>query len=194
MPSERKRTRAVLLDRDGVINYDSDEYIKSADEWLPIPGSPEAIARLNRSGYRVAVVTNQAGLARGLFTQHALDAIHERMAVILSTAGAHIDAIVYCPHAPDAQCQCRKPKPGLLQQIASMWDLDLRGVPFVGDSLADVMAATAVGARPVLVRTGKGNATISDARCPPGIAVFADLAAVVSALLEEDASERPSSS
>lgn len=172
----------VILDRDGVINHDSPNYIKSADEWRPIAGSLEAIARLKQAGWRVALATNQAGLARGLFTQAALDAIHARMLTAIRAAGGDIDALVYCPHGPDDHCDCRKPAPGLLREIGRRLQVDLEGVPFIGDTLKDIDAARAVGARPLLVRTGKGEATLAALGHAPDVAIFTDLAAAVSFL------------
>ena len=178
-----------MLDRDGVINFDSDDYIKSPDEWLPIPGSLDAIARLNRGGYLVAVATNQAAVGRGLMTLDVLDSIHRKMQDALRAAGAHIDVVVYCPHAPEAQCECRKPKAGLLRMIGERFGVDLRGAPFVGDSIADVHAAMVVGAKPILVLTGKGMTTLHDPSLPVDVAVFGNLADAVASLLE-----RPSKS
>jgi D-glycero-D-manno-heptose 1,7-bisphosphate phosphatase len=174
----------VILDRDGVINFDSDEYIKAPEEWRPIPGSLEAIARLNRAGYRVVVATNQSGVGRGLFTIETLNAIHERMRALLAEVGGSIDAIFFCPHRPQDNCQCRKPRPGLLLEIASRLRISLNGVPVVGDSWRDVEAALAVGARPILVRTGKGREALAERPAPPEVAVYDDLAAVVADLLD----------
>ncbi len=172
--------KLVILDRDGVINIESEAFIKSADEWEPIPGSLEAIATLNRAGYQVVVVTNQSGLARGLFNIEALHAIHEKMHNAVIHAGGHIDAVFYCPHGPDDQCSCRKPKPGLLLEIAQRLNISLKGVPFVGDSLRDLQAAVAAKAMPVLVRSGKGQATLdkglSDDVYGLDMSVYKDLA------------------
>ena len=181
--------RLVILDRDGVINEDSDAYIKSPEEWVPISGSLEAIARLNRADYRVVVATNQSGVARGLFTLDTLNRIHERMHRALAELGGHIDAIFFCPHAPDDHCACRKPKPGLLHEIEQRLGVSLHGVPAIGDSLRDLQAAHAVGALPLLVLTGKGLLTqrklVDTAADVP---VFENLAAAVDALLQgEDA-------
>ncbi|MBL7251111.1 D-glycero-beta-D-manno-heptose 1,7-bisphosphate 7-phosphatase [Alloalcanivorax sp. C16-2] len=151
--------RLVILDRDGVINEDSDAYIKSPAEWRPLPGSAEAIARLNQAGYRVVVATNQSGLARGYFDATTLAAIHQRMGDHLAEAGAHLDGIYVCPHGPDDGCDCRKPKPGLLDQIVADYG-EVTGVPLVGDSLRDLQAGQARGCEPVLVRTGKGRRTL----------------------------------
>ncbi len=174
--------KLIILDRDGVINYDSDEYIKSADEWLPIPGSLDAIARLNRAGYTVVVASNQSGVGRGLFDLATLHRIHDKMQREAARAGGKIDAIFFCPHKPEDNCECRKPKPGLLQDIAKEFSCYLNGVPAVGDSLRDVEAAQAVGALPILVRTGKG-ARIASREVPGGVPVYNDLAACVDMLL-----------
>ena len=172
----------VILDRDGVINEDSDAYVKSPGEWIPIPGSLEAIARLNHAGYRVVVATNQSGIARGLFGMAELDAIHQKLHSSLARVGGQLDGIHFCPHGPDDGCGCRKPLPGLLREIASRHGIDLAGVPAIGDSLRDLEAAMAVGAMPVLVRTGKGRA--AEQRLPPrwGVVVFDDLAQAAHAL------------
>lgn len=175
--------KLVILDRDGVINYDSASYIKSPEEWRPIPGSLEAIARLNQDGYHVVVATNQSGVGRGLFEMATLNAIHDKMHRALSQVGGHIDAIFFCPHAEDAGCACRKPRPGLLEEIARRFNVGLQGVPCIGDSLRDLQAAAAVGARPMLVLTGKGRKTRDEGELPPGTEVFSDLAEAVQALL-----------
>jgi len=176
--------KLVILDRDGVINYDSDAYIKSPEEWKPIPGSLEAIARLTQSGYRVVVASNQSGVGRGLFEMATLNAIHDRMHRAVAQAGGRIDAVFFCPHAQDANCSCRKPKPGLLEDIAHRFNTDLKGVPCIGDALRDLEAAAAVGAQPILVLTGKGEKTRREGRLPPNTLVYADLAEAVKSLLE----------
>jgi len=154
------KERFILLDRDGVINQDSDAFIKSPEEWFPIPGSLEAIALLNEHGYRVVVVTNQSGIARGLFDVTTLDKIHKKMQTLVAEKGGLISAIYYCPHGPDDACNCRKPRPGLLLDFASDYSTDLSDVPVIGDSLRDLQAASVVGALPILVRTGKGEKTL----------------------------------
>lgn len=169
--------KLIILDRDGVINYDSDQFIKSPDEWKPIPGSLEAIAHLNQWGYRVVVATNQSGVGRGLFDMNTLNAINEKMHKAVMQAGGRIDAIFFCPHAAEARCECRKPKAGMLRQVAARFNVDLEGVPAVGDSLRDLMAAVEVGAQPYLVLTGKGSKTLVHPDLPPGTKVFPDLAA-----------------
>lgn len=174
--------KLVILDRDGTINEDSDQYIKSPSEWKPIRGSLDAIARLTQGGWRIVVATNQAGIARGLFDMATLNAIHAEMHRAVSLAGGRIDAIFFCPHAADSHCECRKPKPGLLREIASRMDVELAGVPMIGDSLRDVEAAAAAGAKPYLVLTGKGRAARDAGGLPPGTEVFADLAAIAARL------------
>jgi D-glycero-D-manno-heptose 1,7-bisphosphate phosphatase len=174
--------KLVILDRDGVINFDSDQYIKSPDEWRPIPGSLDAIARLTQWGWRVVVATNQSGIGRGLFEMDTLNAIHDKMIRAAAHAGGRIDAIFFCPHTNADKCACRKPKPGMLQEIAQRYNLDLAGVPAIGDSLRDLQAASAVGAQAMLVLTGKGHKTHADPQLPPGIPVFPDLAAAVAHL------------
>lgn len=178
--------RLVILDRDGVINEDAEgEYVKSAEEWIPLPGSLEAIARLNRSGYRVVIATNQSGLARGLFDIEALNGIHEKMQRLLAETGGGIDAIFFCPHSPGQRCSCRKPRPGLLEQIGQRYRVDLSQVPVVGDKRADLDAAKAAGARPFLVRTGYGEKTLRSLGDFDGVTVFSDLAAFTDAWLAE---------
>lgn len=154
--------RYVLLDRDGVINHDSDDFIKSPEEWLPIEGSLEAIALLNRHGYKVVVITNQSGVARGLFDTATLETIHAKMLRMAEEKGGKIDAIYFCPHGPDDNCNCRKPKPGLLEAFARDRHASLKGVAVIGDSLRDLQSAEAVGASPILVKTGKGRTTLTE--------------------------------
>ncbi len=179
--------RLVILDRDGVINHDSVEYIKSADEWLAIDGSAEAVGRLTRAGFTVVVATNQSGLGRRLFDADALNGIHEKMGDLIGSYGGSIDQIVFCPHLPDDGCDCRKPRSGMLRQLAENYDLALEGVPVVGDSLRDIDAASEVNARPILVLTGNGRVTASalDA-AGRHVEAFADLADVATALIAED--------
>jgi len=152
----------VLIDRDGVINHDSDHFIKSPEEWKPIEGSLEAIALLNKHGYRVVVITNQSGLARGLLDETMLEKIHAKMQQLTAEKGGRIEAIYVCPHGPDSECRCRKPKPGLLETFAADKNISLKGIAFIGDALRDVQAAQAAGANPILVRTGKGQKTLID--------------------------------
>jgi len=174
--------KLVILDRDGTINHDSDNYIKSPEEWKPLKGSIEAIARLTQAGYRVVVATNQSGIGRGLFDTAALNAIHDTMQRAVQQAGGRIDAIFFCPHAGDSDCECRKPKPGMLLEIGKRLNAPLAGVPMVGDALRDLQAAEAAGARPVLVLTGKGRGTRDAGGLPPGTEIFPDLAAFAAQL------------
>jgi D-glycero-D-manno-heptose 1,7-bisphosphate phosphatase len=169
--------KLVILDRDGTINHDSDHYIKSTDEWRPIDGSLEAIARLTQAGYRVVVATNQSGIARGLFDSSTLIAIHDKMQRAVAQAGGRIDAFFFCPHAADSACECRKPRPGMLKEIARRFNHSLADAYMVGDAQRDLDAAAAAGAKPVLVLTGKGLRTQAEGRLPPGTEVHPDLAA-----------------
>jgi D-glycero-D-manno-heptose 1,7-bisphosphate phosphatase len=169
--------KLVILDRDGTINHDSDQFVKSATEWRPIEGSIEAIARLTQAGYRIVVATNQSGIARGLFDTSTLIEIHDMLQRAAAQAGGRIDAFFFCPHAADSACDCRKPKPGMLLEIAHRFNVSLPEVYMVGDSQRDLEAAAAAGARPVLVLTGKGRKTEREGNLPRGTEVFADLAA-----------------
>ncbi len=181
--------KVIILDRDGVINHDSDAYIKSVEEWVPIAGSLEAIARLNHSGYTVVVASNQSGLARGYFTIETLSAIHKEMDQQLSKIGGRVDAIFYCPHGPDDACDCRKPKPGMLLEIGQRFNVPLEDVVFIGDTVSDMKAASNASAKPMLVRTGKGVKAekILLAECKESVPVFDDLASAVTAILTETA-------
>lgn len=152
--------RWVILDRDGVINEDSDDYIKSPEEWVAIPGSLEAIAELNRNGFQIAVLTNQSGIAHRLFDLPTLERIHDKMRAELEALGGRIDALYFCPHGPEDGCACRKPQTGLFRRFAADHGVDLRGVPVIGDSLRDMQAAQSVGAEAILVETGKGQRTL----------------------------------
>ena len=175
--------KLVILDRDGVINYDSDSYIKSPEEWRPIPGSLEAIARLNHAGFLVVLATNQSGVGRGMFEVSTLNAIHDRMHRALAQIGGRIDAIFFCPHAHDANCNCRTPRSGLLEEIARRFSVDLKGVPSIGDALRDLQASAAVGAAPILVLTGKGQKTLDEGNLPEGTQIHADLATAARAIM-----------
>lgn len=174
--------KLLILDRDGVINEDSDAYIKSLDEWVPIPGSIDAIARLSRAGWTVAVATNQSGLARGYYDATTLQAMHARLRQLVAEHGGEVGLIVHCPHGPDDACACRKPKPGMLQQIAAHYATPLAGIWFVGDSMGDLEAALAVHCQPVLVKTGKGERTLAKG-LPERTLIFDDLSAVADHLL-----------
>ncbi|HEC84159.1 MAG: D-glycero-beta-D-manno-heptose-1,7-bisphosphate 7-phosphatase [Candidatus Parabeggiatoa sp. nov. 2] len=176
----------VILDRDGVINYDSDKYIKSPDEWEPIPGSLEAIVRLNQAGFRVVVITNQSGIARGLFTLDDLNQIHNKMHKLLSEIGGTIEAIFFCPHGKKENCKCRKPCPGLFHDFADRLGIRLADVPAVGDSLRDLQAAAVSGAQQILVLTGKGrHALDGDMEGLDGVQVYDDLATFVDCFLKK---------
>jgi len=180
----------VILDRDGVINHDSDDYIKSPDEWQPLPGSLEAIARLCRADYTVVVATNQAGVGRGLFSLEMLIRIHRKMASSIRDKGGRLNSVFFCPHSPADQCGCRKPKPGMLLEISDRLGIRLSGVPVVGDSLRDLEAAAAAGAMPVMVKTGRGRLTqekLSQGELSHTLGqtpVYADLAAFTDAVLD----------
>jgi D-glycero-D-manno-heptose 1,7-bisphosphate phosphatase len=169
--------KLVILDRDGTINHDSEHFIKSVEEWRPIRGAMEAIARLTQAGYRIVVATNQSGIARGLLTTRTLFDIHDALQRAAAQAGGRIDAFFFCPHAADSACPCRKPQPGMLLEVARRFNIALADTYMVGDSLRDVQAASAAGARPVLVLSGKGHKTQTEGNLPPGTQVFPDLAA-----------------
>jgi D-glycero-D-manno-heptose 1,7-bisphosphate phosphatase len=181
-----RHAKLIVLDRDGVINYDSDQFIKSPDEWRPIPGSLEAISRLNHAGFRVVVATNQSGLGRGLFDMATLIAINDKMHKALAQLGGRIDALFYCPHTADSACECRKPRPGMFIEIGNRFGVELTGVPCVGDSGRDLQAAAAVEAQPILVLSGKGEKTLRDGVFPANTIIFPDLAFVATALLADD--------
>lgn len=177
--------KMIILDRDGVINHDSPEFIKSPAEWIPIPGSLEAIARLNQAGYRVVIASNQSGIARELFDMSILNAIHHKLHTSAQQVGADIDAIFFCPHAAIDNCDCRKPKAGMFEEISKRFKVSLKGVPTVGDSLRDLQAGFVSGCAPYLVLTGKGQKTLETGGLPPGTQVFPDLASMVDALLKD---------
>lgn len=178
--------KLIILDRDGVINEDSDAYIKSAEEWVPIKGSLEAIARLNHGGYIVVVVSNQSGIARGYFDIEALTAMHKKMDEMLAKLGGQVDAVFYCPHGPDDACDCRKPKPGMLLDVGQRYNMTLSDVVFIGDSVSDVKAARNANAKSILVRTGKGEKAekllLAEGR--DSVPVYDDLADAVTAILQ----------
>ena len=180
--------KLVILDRDGTINQDSDDYIKSPEEWIPLPGALEAIARLNHAGWQVVVASNQSGLGRGLFDMATLNAMHAKMNKHLSAVGGRIDAVFFCPHGPEDKCQCRKPLPGLFEQIGERRGMDLNGTHVVGDSLRDLLAGVAVGCTPHLVHTGKVAAFQGQplpTTFPSHTETHADLAGFVDWLLDE---------
>lgn len=175
--------KLIILDRDGVINQDSDQYIKSPQEWFPIEGSIEAIALLKQAGYQVAIATNQSGIARGYYDEHTLHAMHRKMSQLLKAHAADVDYIAYCPHGPDDGCSCRKPKAGMLYEIADHFAADLSQVTMVGDTLGDMRAAQAAGANFVLMKTGKGERVIAAGELPKSIPVYNNLLAYVQQLL-----------
>ena len=183
-------SKLIILDRDGVINEDRDDYVKSVDEWVALPGSLEAIALLNQAGYQIAIATNQSGLARGYFTITDLHAMHSKMEKLLQPLGGNIDSIFFCPHTDAHACDCRKPAPGLMKEIALRYQKTngtqpLLGVPIVGDSLRDLQAGIELGAAPHLVLTGKGYKTLNDGGLPEGTQIHADLMAFATTLLEK---------
>jgi D-glycero-D-manno-heptose 1,7-bisphosphate phosphatase len=182
-------SKLIILDRDGVINEDRDDYVKSADEWVALPGSLEAIALLNQAGYQIAIATNQSGLSRGYFSINDLHAMHSKMDSLLKPLGGHIDSIFFCPHQDSHACDCRKPSPGLMKEIALRYkktdsSKPLLGVPIVGDSLRDLQAGIVLGASPHLVLTGKGQKTLAKGDLPEGTQIHADLLSFANALLE----------
>lgn len=178
-------TKLLLCDRDGVVNHDSDAYVKSADEWRPIEGSIEALARLHHAGWRIAIVTNQSGLARGLFDLDALNAMHAKMHAAVAAAGGRIDAIFFCPHGPDEGCDCRKPRPGMFRDALARFGAQPAQAVAVGDSLRDLEGAAACGVPTFLVRTGNGAKTLAKGNLPAGTRVVDDLAALAALLLDE---------
>ena len=178
-----RAAKLIVLDRDGVINHDSEQFIKSPEEWRPIPGSLEAIARLHHAGFRVVVATNQSGVGRGLYDMATLNAIHEKMHKAIAQVGGRLDAVFFCPHTADSRCECRKPRAGMLHEIGNRFNVEMSGVPCVGDGLRDLQAADAVGAQPMLVLTGKGEKTLRDGGFPKNTVIFPDLAFAASALL-----------
>ncbi|MEY4642997.1 MAG: hypothetical protein RLZZ227_2991 [Pseudomonadota bacterium] len=183
--SDNTVSRLVILDRDGVINEDSDDYIKSLDEWVPVPGSIAAIARLSRAGFSIAVATNQSGIARGYFDEIALANMHALLCELVEEAGGQVDAICYCPHGPDEGCHCRKPAPGLLEQISEELRLPLAGAWYVGDTRKDVELGLSMNCRPILVRSGKGRDTEQklDASMRGAVMIVDDLAAAADLIL-----------
>lgn len=174
--SQHPRLKLVILDRDGVINHESERFIRSPEEWRPLDGALQAIAGLTAAGFTVVVASNQSGVGRGLFSAATLEAIHRKMSAAVEAAGGRIDRIFVCPHAPDAGCDCRKPLPGLLHQVAAAYGTTLEGVPVIGDSERDIRATQSAGARALLVRTGNGRATEPRLTAADGVEVFDDLA------------------
>ena len=182
--------KLVILDRDGTINSDSDDYVKTPEEWQPLPGALEAIARLNQAGWHVVVATNQSGLGRGLFDVASLNAMHAKMHKMLAAVGGRVDAVFYCPHAPEESCNCRKPLPGLFEQIGSRFGVPLKGVPTAGDTVRDLQAGSAAGCQPHLVLTGKSERYRSGGQpdgLPVGTLFHIDLSAFVDHILQLNA-------
>jgi D-glycero-D-manno-heptose 1,7-bisphosphate phosphatase len=183
--------KLVILDRDGTINHERDDYIKSSEEWVPLPGAMEAIARLNHAGWHVVVATNQSGIGRGLFDMAALNAMHAKMHQLLAKQGGRVDAVFFCPHTPEDQCSCRKPQPGLFNMIGERFGVALDGVPMVGDLPRDVLAAQSVGCEPHLVRTGQA-ASMSEAelielrRQVPDLTIHPDLSSFADFVILRD--------
>jgi len=177
--------RLIVLDRDGVINRESSTFIRNPAEWLPLPGSVQAIADLTAAGFEVVVATNQSGVGRGLFTAATLAAIHERMTKTIEAAGGKLAGIFFCPHRPEDNCECRKPRAGLMRQIEAQFGTSLRDQPVIGDSCRDLQAAWAVGARAMLVRTGNGAVTEGRLDADKTVEVFPDLAAAATTLITE---------
>ncbi len=180
------QTKLIILDRDGVINHDSAEFIKSPEEWIVIDGAMQAIAQLNQAGFLVVVATNQSGISRKLFDMETLNAIHQKMHSAAQHAGASIDAVFFCPHAATFNCDCRKPKPGMIRAIGERYNVELKNVPVVGDSLRDLQAGFVLGCAPHLVLTGKGEATMAAGGLPPGSLVHLNLATMVEHLLNNN--------
>lgn len=173
----------IILDRDGVINFDSEFYIKSPDEWIPIPGSLEAIAKLKQAGFTVVIATNQSGIARGFYTHEILADIHQKMNDLLAELGVSLDGIFYCPHHPEDHCSCRKPQPGLLYQIAEKLNVDLSQSIVVGDSYRDLQAAMTVNAKPVLVLTGNGKSVVDKKNDLSAVEIFDNLASFAESII-----------
>lgn len=177
--------KLIILDQTGVINQSSDTFIKSPDEWIPIPGSLEAVARLTHSGYRVIIATNQSGIGRGLLDMATYNAINDKMYKAVNQAGGRIDAIFFCPHSSTDKCSCRKPATGLFDEIMQRYGVNLSNVPAIGDSLKDLQAAVAAGAIPILVLTGKGQMTRTEKEMPANTQIFENLAMAVDALVAQ---------
>ncbi len=175
--------KLIILDRDGVINEDSDQYIKSADEWLPIPGSIEAIAKLSKNNYKVIVITNQSGISRGFYNHQTLGRMHNKMYKLVAQQGGRIHAIFYCPHGPADNCSCRKPKAGLFNKVEQVFNTTLSGVYCIGDSYRDILAARQCSGIPILVQTGKGQKTLAENKPEIDFPVYKDLTHAVDAIL-----------
>ena len=177
--------KLIILDRDGVINQDSADFIKNPNEWIPIPDCLESIARLNQHGFSVIIATNQSGIGRGLFDIETMNAINKKMLDLLAQVGGHIDAIFYCPHTEDANCKCRKPKTGMLEEISTRFGVNLKNIPAIGDAKRDLEAYQFVGAQPILVKTGKGEQTFANKAYPKNTWIFNDLSQAVDKILKK---------
>jgi D-glycero-D-manno-heptose 1,7-bisphosphate phosphatase len=179
-----RAVKLIVLDRDGVINYDSASYISNSDDWQPLPGSLEAIAKLTQAGYHIVVATNQSAIGRGLLEMATLNAIHDKMHRAVAQVGGRIDAVFYCPHSQEDNCRCRKPRAGLLEEISRRFNTELKDVSSIGDALRDLQAAATAGAQPVLVLTGKGEMTRQSGELPAGTRIYADLAAAAKSIIK----------
>ena len=179
----KNSSKLIILDRDGVINYDSDNYIKTVDEWMPLPNSIEALSKLTKAGYKIAIATNQSGIARGYFTLETLNDMHRKMNKLATEAGAEINYIAYCPHISEDKCDCRKPLPGLIHQIETALNISAKDCYMVGDSLRDLQAGSAAGLKPILVLTGKGQRTLDKDEGLAGVPVHSNLKAFIKELL-----------
>ncbi len=183
--------KIIILDRDGVINQDSDKYVKNVDEFVFIPGSVDAIVNLRQAGFKVVICTNQSGLGRGLFSMEDLNKIHEKLHKAIEEAGAYIDAIIFCPHTPEDKCECRKPLPGMIFDICDRFHVeDISKLYMIGDSMRDLLAITAAGGTPILVKTGNGKKTLAKGGLPEDTMVFDDLLAASEYIIEQDREER----
>jgi D-glycero-D-manno-heptose 1,7-bisphosphate phosphatase len=183
--------KIIILDRDGVINYDSEKFVKNVDEFIMIPGSVDAIANLSQAGFKVIVCTNQSGLGRGLFSMEELNEMHEKLHQSVEQAGGSIDAIIFCPHITEDKCDCRKPKPGMIIDICERFHVeDVSHVMMIGDSIRDLQAIDAAGGIPILVKTGNGKKTLAKETLPPETMVFEDLLAASEYVIEQNNQER----
>lgn len=180
--------KLIILDRDGVINEDSNDFIKSVDEWIPIPGSIEAIAALSAAGYTIVVATNQSGIARKYFDEYELAAMHQKMCLLVEEAGGEISGVFFCPHGPEEGCECRKPGLGLIKQIETEFGMSAEDAPFVGDTAKDILVAKLAGCRPVLVKTGKGTVTLTQITAAElaGVEIFETLEDFANKLLQKE--------
>ena len=183
--------KLIILGRDGILNEYRDDHVKAPAEWVPIPGALEAVSRLNHAGWHAVVATNQAGIGRGMIDMASVNLIHAHMNKLMQAQGARLDAVFFCPHTPEEQCDCRKPLPGMMLEIGERYGVDLDHVPVAADTLRDLQAAHAAGCEPHLVRTGRA-AQLDDAvveqwcKQVPGVRVHADLSAMAEQLIARD--------